>query len=290
MLLKYCNSHVSDMINYRTTINAFSHKAKLNSFLTQSILHKKCTKHAADHFANNHQKKEMLTSPVSYNEQYSKTNLYKDIYKDIGYKSPFTTNENLLILHTINSKRSQEELSGLTAKTKAVSLFEHIQLHGDFKSVEEMLAVKNFDENVILRLGKKIIKKHDTNEEWFGEPFKSMKIENARFNKAKNNLMKYMKPKLKSHDYLSDNIKSIVAIKITYYQCSYAHMEKATKTLLDWNSSECFEQSSASTQHPKLYETALRIVRGIPDADLYIIEEQPFHKTKLDSNIDFEGA
>ena len=99
-----------------------------------------------------------------------------------------------------------------------------------------------------------------------------------------------MKPKLKSHDYLSDNIKSIVAIKLSYYHCSYAHMDKATKTILDWNSSECFEHSSASTQHPKLYETALRIVREIPAADLYIIEEQQFLKTKLDSNIEFEGA
>jgi hypothetical protein len=289
MLLNILYSHIPEMINHRTAINGICHKVTLNSFLPLSLVHTKCIKHGFGQVTTYFQKKEIFTSPITYTQQYSKENLYKDIYKDIGYKSPFTTDQNLLILRTINAKQSQEKLGDFTAKTKAVLLFEHIQTHGEFKLVEELLSVKKFDEKVIERLGKKIIKLHDKYEESFDEPSESLNIENTRFNKAKNNLMKYMKPKLKANDYLSKSIKSIVAIKLSYYQFSYAHMDKATTTILDWYSSECFEQKESS-QHPKIYETALRIVRDIPAADLYIIEEQPFLKTKLDSNIDFEGV
>ena len=277
------------MMYNRTAITAICHKVTFNSSLPLFLAHTKYSKHGVVHATIYLQKKRIFTSPIAYNQQYSKSNLYKDIYKEIGYKSPFTTDENLLILKTINAKKSQDELAELTAKTKAAPLFEHIQSHGEFKLVEELLSVKQFDEKVIERMGKKIIKLHDKDEKSFDGHLKSLSFENLKFKKAKNNLMKYMRPKLKPHDYLSPNIKSIVAIKLSYYQFCYAHLDTVTNTILDWNGSESFELKE-STQHPKLYETALRIVREIPLADLYIIEEQQFQpKAKLNSNTDFEG-
>ena len=159
--------------------------------------------------------------------------------------------------------------------------------------IRDRLSVKKFDEKVIERMGKKIFKLHNNGEDSLDEivsnTFKSTTIENLRFKKAKNVLLKYLKPKLKVQDYLSYNIKSIVAIKLSYYQFCYVHLDKVTNTILDWNSSECLELKE-STQHPKLHETALRIVREIPPADLYIIEEQQFQpKAKINSNIDYEG-
>merc|ERR1719150_2346460 len=96
--------------------------------------------------------------------------------------------------------------------------------------------------------------------------------------------MKNSRPKIKPDIYHSETIQSVVGIKLSYYHYSYVKLEKESKTIVECNSSVCSDQKDF-TLHPNLYETALNIVRDIPVADLYIIEEQlPFLKRKIDSN------
>ena len=234
------------------------------------------------------QKKGFYTSLLAYSSVVRKTNLYKDIYKEIGYKSPFSDDENFLILKLVNES-SEKQLCEVTAKGKAASIFEHKQEHGIFSVVEELLSVKNFDEKVLERLGKKVIKLHSPKDDNSAELSNLPCSEERRLEKIKTKLLKYINPKLKAPEYQSDIIKTIVGIKLTFYNLSYAHMDKTTENILSWDSVPCFE-AKEDTQHPNLFHTALKITNQIPSADLYVFEEQlPMLNNKSDPNLMSKG-
>ena len=89
------------------------------------------------------------SSISSKSGQTSEINLYRDIYKEVGYKSPFTSEEDRIILNELNSAKSVDQLNDVCGKLKATSVFEHIQKFGSFQCVEELLSVKKFDEKVV---------------------------------------------------------------------------------------------------------------------------------------------
>jgi len=225
------------------------------------------------------------SSPANDRIQNTNTteNLYKNIYKEIGYKSPFSNIENSLILKKLNEAKSEEELCLITAKPKASILFDHLQKHGVFNCVEELLSVKKFDEKVIERLGKKIIKIGGRNEEDSDSSSKIEAKEHTRIKLKYSKLMKNIRPRIKGEHYFSNDVQSIVGIKLSFYNFSYIHMDKNSKKILDWKTIDSFE-SKELTQHPKLYENIIRLVGQIPKADLYVIEEQlPILRNKVDS-------
>ena len=221
-----------------------------------------------------------LSSISSKSGQTSDINLYREIYKEVGYKSPFTSEEDLIILNELNSAKSVDQLIGVCGKLKATSVFEHIQKFGVFQCVEELLSVKKFDEKVVARLGKKIIKSADQkinppsnvtpSDEKDVSP---LHLENKNLSKMRGKISRSLKPKIKVQEYNSDMIQSIAVLKLSFYNISYTHMEKNTKKVLSWDSISCFEKKD-SAQHPKFHENIIRIVAQIPHADLYLIEEQ----------------
>jgi len=224
-------------------------------------------------FAFNITTKEISTTAVFKDRKAS--NLHKDIYKDIGYKSPFSNEENSLILKTINESKSVEKLSEFIAKTKAATLLDHMSTYGEFEIVEELLSVKKFDDSLVQRIGKKIIKLHEK---------ENLSEETSSKTKAvKYKISKYIKPRISKDTY--ENIESFVAIKLSFYNISYTHFESKTQKVLDWNCLDCFE-SKASSEHPRLFETATEAVSQIPQADLYVLEEQlPILQTKQQTNL-----
>lgn len=223
----------------------------------------------------------LLSSISSKSGQTSDINLYRDIYKEVGYKSPFTSEEDLIILNELNSAKSVEQLIEVCGKLKATSVFEHIQKFGAFQCVEELLSVKKFDEKVVARLGKKIIKLVDQkiNPPSNVTPQSDEKdvslfhLENKNVSKMRGKISRSLKPKIKVQEYNSGMIQSIAVLKLSFYNISYTHVEKNTKKVLSWDSFSCFEKKD-SAQHPKLHENIIRIVAQIPHADLYLIEEQ----------------
>ena len=268
------------MLHLRLSISSICVPSKIcQYFPLLRLSHIKCGTQSACHVTTDIQKRQLYTTLGALNTSSTKSNLYRDIYKDIGYQSPFTQDENSLILKTLN-RSSEEELCEVTAKPRAVNIFEHKQQHGEFNVVEELLSVKKFDEKILERLGKKIIKVSKTNEDDSDETSKFSSSEEKKLEKLKTKLAKYLKPRLKSSDYASRSISSIIAIKMSYYSLSYSHMDKNTKTILDWKNLPCFalkdSDSTAgfrSNEHPKIFETAMSLTSQIPTADLYIFEE-----------------
>jgi len=223
--------------------------------------------------------------------QKKQTNLYKDIYKEVGYKSPFDNDENNLILKTINEAKSAEQLSEFVAKPKAAVLFDHIKTHGEIKIVEELLSVKKFDDKILERLGKKILKSYVTKDETQDGSETNSESGKSEINKPnksnKQNISKYIKPRLAKNVY--QDIESIVGIKISFYDITFTHLDIQKEQILCWDSLDSLGSKSAS-EHPRLFETATEIVSQIPNADLYFIEEQlPIlqgkHQSNLKSNV-----
>ena len=230
-------------------------------------------------------------SSRSYLNQKKQTNLYKDIYKEVGYKSPFDSDENNLILKTINESKSAEKLSEFVAKPKAAVLFDHIKTHGEIKIVEELLSVKKFDDKILERLGKKILKSYvtkDETQECSEIISESGKSEINKPNKSdKQKISKYIKPRLTKDVY--QDIESIVGIKISFYDITFTHLDIQREQVLRWNSIDSLGTKSAS-EHPRLFETAVEIVSQIPNADLYFIEEQlPILQGKHQANMKSNG-
>ena len=226
-----------------------------------------------------------------YLNQKKQTNLYKDIYKKVGYKSPFDSDENNLILKTINESKSAEKLSEFVAKPKAAVLFDHIKTHGEIKIVEELLSVKKFDDKILERLGKKILKSYvtkDETQECSEIISESGKSEINKPNKSdKQKISKYIKPRLTKDVY--QDIESIVGIKISFYDITFTHLDIQREQVLSWNSIDSLGTKSAS-EHPRLFETAVEIVSQIPNADLYFIEEQlPILQGKHQANMKSNG-
>ena len=226
-----------------------------------------------------------------YLNQKKQTNLYKDIYKEVGYKSPFDSDENNLILKTINESKSAEKLSEFVAKPKAAVLFDHIKTHGEIKIVEELLSVKKFDDKILERLGKKILKSYvtkDETQECSEIISESGKSEINKPNKSdKQKISKYIKPRLTKDVY--QDIESIVGIKISFYDITFTHLDIQREQVLRWNSIDSLGTKSAS-EHPRLFETAVEIVSQIPNADLYFIEEQlPILQGKHQANMKSNG-
>ena len=226
-----------------------------------------------------------------YLNQKKQTNLYKDIYKEVGYKSPFDSDENNLILKTINESKSAEKLSEFVAKPKAAVLFDHIKTHGEIKIVEELLSVKKFDDKILERLGKKILKSYvtkDETQECSEIISESGKFEINKPNKSdKQKISKYIKPRLTKDVY--QDIESIVGIKISFYDITFTHLDIQREQVLRWNSIDSLGTKSAS-EHPRLFETAVEIVSQIPNADLYFIEEQlPILQGKHQANMKSNG-
>ena len=226
-----------------------------------------------------------------YLNQKKQTNLYKDIYKEVGYKSPFDSDENNLILKTINESKSAEKLSEFVAKPKAAVLFDHIKTHGEIKIVEELLSVKKFDDKILERLGKKILKSYvtkDETQECSEIISESGKFEMNKPNKSdKQKISKYIKPRLTKDVY--QDIESIVGIKISFYDITFTHLDIQREQVLSWNSIDSLGTKSAS-EHPRLFETAVEIVSQIPNADLYFIEEQlPILQGKHQANMKSNG-
>ena len=230
--------------------------------------------------------KRRLCTTICRNQDKAKLNLHRDVYKEIGYKSPFTDIEKILILKTINETKSEKQLHEFAAKTNAATLFEHLNTYGDFKIVEELLAVKKFDEKILERLCRRIIKSQEKQD----DESDSINESSTDVQSIQPKISKYLRPRLTKEAYASDSIESIVSIKISLYDVSYTHMEKQTKRILSWNSFNCFD-NKGSTGHPRLFETATQIVNQIPPADIFIIEEQlPIMKGNNNSNLKANGT
>ena len=224
-------------------------------------------------------------SSIPYLSQKKQTNLYRDIYKEVGYKSPFDSDENNLILKTINEAKSAEQLSEFVAKPKAAVLFDHIKTHGEIKIVEELLSVKKFDDKILERLGKKILKSYVTKDETKDCSETNSESEMNKPNKPK--ISKYIKPRLTKVVY--QDIESIVGIKISFYDITFTHLDTQKEQILSWDSLDSLGSKTAS-EHPRLFETATEIVSQIPNADLYFIEEQlPILQGKHQSNLKSNG-
>ena len=230
-------------------------------------------------------------SSIPYLSQKKQTNLYRDIYKEVGYKSPFDSDESNLILKTINEAKSAEQLSEFVAKPKAAVLFDHIKTHGEIKIVEELLSVKKFDDKILERLGKKILKSYDTKDETkdcsetISESGKSEINKPNKSNKQK--ISKYIKPRLTKDVY--QDIESIVGVKISFYDITFTHLDIKKEQILSWNSLDSLGSKTAS-EHPRLFQTATEIVSQLPHADLYFIEEQlPILQGKTQANLKSNG-
>lgn len=232
----------------------------------------------------NHVLSKRKFSFIPYLKQKKQTNLYKDIYKEVGYKSPFDTDENNLILKTINEAKSAEQLSEFVAKPKAAILFDHIKTHGEIKIVEELLSVKKFDDRILERLGKKILKSYVTNDETQNCSETIRESEMNKPNKSnKQKISKYIKPRLTKDVY--QEIESIVGVKISFYDITFTHLDTQKEQILSWDSLDSLGSKSAS-EHPRLFQTATEIVSQIPHADLYFIEEQlPILQGKNQANL-----
>jgi len=254
---------------------------KLLSSVTNSNRNKLCNVYSLEW-----SKRKISSRP--YLSQKKQTNLYKDIYKEVGYKSPFDSDENNLILKTINEAKSAEQLSEFVAKPKAAVLFDHIKTHGEIKIVEELLSVKKFDDKILERLGKKILKSYVTKDETKDCSETNSESEKSEMNKPnKLKISKYIKPRLTKVVY--QDIESIVGIKISFYDITFTHLDTQKEQILSWDSLDSLGSKTAS-EHPRLFETATEIVSQIPNADLYFIEEQlPILQGKHQSNLKSNG-
>jgi len=207
----------------------------------------------------------------------------KDIYKMIDYFSPFTEEESQLILEKVNNS-SLDELNLYINKTRAAHIERHRNEHGHFKVVEQLLNVKNVDQAIFERFGKSVIK-HDkkamqkTEEGGVVVKKKVRKKEEGEAElKLESKLRKYIKPR--PTNYLTEEVRTICAVKFTLNSLSFAQMTKTAgakeRELLSWRVVPAFEEASknASFEHHKVDETARRLVHDIPQADLYVFEEQ----------------
>lgn len=214
--------------------------------------------------------------------QKKQINPHKEIYKEIKYNAPFSSQEKNLILKTIHEAKSAEKLSEFIAKPKAAVLYDHMNAHGEFEVIEELLSVKKFDDKILERLCKKVLKSYDKSEE------SQEHIETTSETKSvKHKISKYIKPRLTSDVY--ENIESIVAFKLSFYDISYTHFETKSQKVISWHSFDSFG-SKASTEHPRLFETATEVASQLPCADLYLLEEQlPILQGKHQSNLRSHG-
>jgi len=204
-----------------------------------------------------------------------KATVVKDVYKMIDYMSPYDDEESQLILDKIN-KAPLAELNLFTNKTRASALEKHRNAHGEFESVEQILDVRNFDPKSLELLGKKVIKHKENDNQKLID--KTVELENSLVNRLK----KHVKPK--PTDYLTEHVHTICGIKLFVGMLSYSHMYKTgfqnpekDRQLLSWQTLATFEDPAAKSNadHHVIYQTARKVVSEIPEADMYIFEQQP---------------
>lgn len=232
------------------------------------LLSRYCAQEARTvHIASSYPHKNFSREAGSYSIK--REGLFREIYKDIEYTSPFTHDQNAFVLEILNNS-SEEELAQFTAKAKAANIFQHREQHGPFNVVEELLALSSFDENTLERLGKKVIKL-GRNSSYESE------TESDKLAKKEKKLLQYIKPKIDSYQYQSDDINSFVGIKLSLQNLSYAHMDKNTQEIKSWKHISCFANINSKTEfeHPKIFQKAFHIANQIPLADMYVLEEQP---------------
>ena len=154
--------------------------------------------------------------------------------------------------------------------------------------MEELLSVKKFDDRILERLGKKILKSYVTNDETQNCSETISESEINKPNKSnKQKISKYIKPRLTKDVY--QEIESIVGVKISFYDITFTHLDTQKEQILSWDSLDSLGSKSAS-EHPRLFQTATEIVSQIPHADLYFIEEQlPILQGKNQANLKSNG-
>lgn len=78
----------------------------------------------------------------------------KNVYQMVDYKSPFSEQQREIILKTINESESAEQLMEKgVAKVQSTKIWSHLNQHGPFQKIEQLLDVKRFNVSTIENLG-----------------------------------------------------------------------------------------------------------------------------------------
>jgi len=130
---------------------------------------------------------------------------FKNIYEQIGYQAPYSSEDCKVILHRINTE-PLETITKYISKPRA----ELIANHRPFEAVEQLLDLKGFNLKILETFLHKIHDQHDRKKEYKSE---------ADLIKLDKDLFRSIKPKVEKTFYKT-NVSTIVALSFNLFSGS----------------------------------------------------------------------
>ncbi|TRY73350.1 hypothetical protein TCAL_15736 [Tigriopus californicus] len=206
----------------------------------------------------------------------------KNVYEMVDYKSSFSDQQRDIILKTINESDSADQLveKGV-AKSQSAKIWSHLNQHGPFQKIEQLLDVKRFNVSTVenLELAPREMESSQSQEDL------SELIEA----KTNDNLAKQVRPPLKIALKELHTPKSILALKYNLKHLSFIHMSSSSpSSILAWDCIPIFTGNfgNANFEPFRIYETCQEVFSTLPiDDNMVFVTENEVRITDKDPYI-----
>jgi len=189
----------------------------------------------------------------------------KNVYKEIGYRAPFTENEKKRAIDKLNNL-NEKELNHYTSKKFSKLLYGHRAKHGDFDCIEQLLDLPKVEAHQLEKICENLLKDLSMSKE------ENVMAERSKTNKPLFSKGIIPKPDIKEWEMLQN--PTVLGITVSIQGISYTKID-SSRNLHGWAAFEGIEnpRNHMAFQHRELYSFTSNIVNNLPGADYCIFEE-----------------